>query len=106
MNNYDTITEAITDLRKRGYVHDFNLAAGQDCLVCHQDNIELSPEDFEIEELYRFEGDSDPGDEMILYAISSSRYNINGLLLNAYGTYEDGKASATIQKLTIAFNNQ
>lgn len=98
--SYDTVTEAMTDLKKLGYTIDFSIMTDKECLVCHQTSTELSPEDFEIDHFYRFEGDSDPGDEMIVYAISSIKNNLKGIVVNAYGIYADNVSSEIVKKLT------
>ena len=48
---------------------DFNL--NENCLVCHEDKFD--PEDFEIVEVYRFEGNSDPADEAVVYAMKATK---------------------------------
>ena len=98
--SYDTVTEAMTDLKKLGYTIDFSLVTDKECLFCHQTATELSPDDFEIDHFYRFEGDSDPGDEMIVYAISSNKSNLKGIVVNAYGIYADNASSEIVKKLT------
>lgn len=74
-NTYNTVTEAISELRKKGYSIDFNIVSDNECVVCSQRQIIMSADDFEIDAYYRFDGGSDPGDEMILYAISSIKFN-------------------------------
>lgn len=98
--NYDTVTEAMADLKARGYTIDFSILADQDHLVSSQTPIALSPDDFEIDAFYRFEGDSDPGDEMIVYAISSTNNDLKGLIVSAYGIHADRAASAMVKKLS------
>ena len=98
MKNYETVTEAVNDLNKRGYTHDFNL--GEDCLICGE-TISLSPKEFEIDEVYRFEGMTDPGDEMIVYAIASVDGDVKGVLVNAYGLYADRESSVIMKKLSL-----
>jgi len=97
MTAYDTVTEALAGLKERGYGIDFNLAF--DRVICRQTGIFLYPADFEIAETYRFEGDTDPGDENIIYALASKDGNIKGVLLSAYGVYSDGMDTDMIQKL-------
>lgn len=96
-NAYGTLSQTINELKKEGYHLDFNLK--QECLVCHLNNIALSPEEFEIDAVYRFEGDSNPDDQSILYAISSGKYNVKGVLVNAYGVYSDEISAAMVEKL-------
>jgi hypothetical protein len=99
MHNYDTVTEAISELTLRGYTHDFNTGTGKECMICHPSGNVLSPDEFEIDEVHRFEGITDPGDEMILYAISSTGLQVKGILLSAYGMYEEPGTSGIVQKL-------
>lgn len=97
--SYDTVSEALNDLAKRGFTHDFNIHKEADCLICTNTLTQLSPEEFEIVETYRFEGDTDPADEMIVFAISSIKHNLKGILLNAYGIYADSATSKIVAKL-------
>lgn len=97
--SYDTVTEAMADLKKLGYTIDFSILTEKECLYCDQTGVELSPNDFEIDDFYRFEGDSDPGDEMIVYAISSKKDNLKGIVVNAFGIYADNATSAIVKKL-------
>jgi hypothetical protein len=69
MYSYETVTEALNDLKKRGFAADFNIQSN--AIECRDLNIQLHPADFEIVEFYRFEGDSNPGDEEVVYAIES-----------------------------------
>lgn len=97
--SYDTVSEAMNDLVKRGYTTDFELMTDTECLVCHQSSVQLSPEDFEIDEIYRFEGDSNTDDEMIVYGISSKTHDIKGIVMNAYGMYSDPVTSKIVERL-------
>jgi hypothetical protein len=97
--NYDTVSEAINDLIKRGYTIDFSIHPEQDCLVCKATTDPLSPEEFEIDETYRFEGNTDPGDEMIVFAISSKKYKMKGVVVNGYGMYSDSRISKIVERL-------
>ncbi|CAN5625293.1 hypothetical protein BH10BAC5_BH10BAC5_03170 [soil metagenome] len=95
--SYGTLSETINGLNKLGYIHDFNIQ--EDCLVCLQTKTTLSPDDFQIDKVYRFEGASNPDDQSILYAISSSKYDIKGTLVNGYGISSDETTSKLIEKL-------
>jgi hypothetical protein len=94
---YDTVIEAVKGLKQRGYSIDFNLEP--DRLVCHQTPLSLSPADFEITEFYRFEGNSDPDDEAVVYAIESANGQ-KGLLVTGYGISAEGVGEEMIKKLT------
>lgn len=99
--HYDTVSEAINDLQNLGYTIDFSIMADKECLICHKTGMELSPDEFEIDQFYRFEGDTDPGDEMIVYAISSKENDVKGIVVNAYGIYADSMSSSIVKKLSI-----
>lgn len=95
--NYGTLSETIGGLKKDGYTLDFNVQ--EDRMVCHQINAVLSPEYFVIDKVYRFEGSSNPDDQSVLYAISSSKFDVKGLLVNGYGISADPATDAIIAKL-------
>ena len=97
MRNYTTLTEAINDLAKRGYTSNFNINDGS--LECAENMLLLKPDEFEIDEVYRFQEMSDLDNESILYAISSPHNNIKGLLVNAYGLYSDTATTELVKKL-------
>ena len=97
MKTYDTLSEAVNDLIKRGYISNFNIK--KDSLTCIENEINLHPDDFEIDEVHRFEGNTDPGDENVLYAISSVKFQMKGLLVNAFGMYSDSFSAELIEKL-------
>jgi hypothetical protein len=98
MYAYDTVVEAINDLKKRGYSLDFNLAF--DKLICHDKNICLNPAEFEIMEVYRFEGSTNPSDEDVVYAIESKDGQVKGVFTGAYGVYMDSISTEILNKLT------
>lgn len=97
MKTYITLSEAINDLTKKGYTFNFNIQ--QDCIWCAENNMQLQPDEFEIDEVYRFQEMSDVDNESILYAISSTQNNVKGLLVNAYSIYADSASTKLIEKL-------
>jgi hypothetical protein len=97
IEQYDTLTEAMNALHDQGYIEDFNLKAH--CLECRHGEIQLYPSQFEIDKVFRFYGPSDVDDESILYAISSSKLNLKGLLVNGYGASSDIPTQEMIEKL-------
>ncbi len=96
--HHGTVSETIRALEREGYSVDFNLTPfAADGFP--YDNI-LSPLDYQIDKVYRFEGATNPDDQSILYAISSVRLQIKGILLNGYGMYADLAANAVLSRLT------
>ena len=99
MKTYDTVTEALKDLKLRGFIIDFNIAF--DKIICSDNKVCLNPNEFEIVEVYRFEGDTDPGDENVVYAIESKDSKIKGTMSSAYGMYAESISTEMIQKLSM-----
>ena len=96
MYAYDTVTEAVADLKKRGYTHDFNIRDNR--LICDHLDKQFGHEDFEIIEVYRFEGPSDPADEAVIFAIEAPSGAL-GILVNGYGTSADSENTEFVQQL-------
>lgn len=94
--NYDTVTEAVNGLHRRGFTVDFNLS--ENCIVCA--DTKYDADNFEIVEVYRFEGNSDPADEAVVYAIQSMNGK-KGVLVNGYGISADALSDEMARKLSI-----
>ena len=99
MKSAETLTETINELKSEGYTEDFNLAP--DCLECKGGTFQIFHDEFEIDKYVRFEGISDPSDEMILYAISSDKFQMKGTLVNAFGVYSEGTTHEMVEKLKV-----
>ena len=94
--SYDTVSEAVNGLKQRGFSIDFNLEENQ--IVCNEGK--FNPEDFEIVEVHRFEGDSDPGDEAVVYGIESKN-GLKGVLVSGYGISADPMSAELAKKLNM-----
>lgn len=99
MTTYDTSSEAINALVSKGYDHNFNLK--DEVLYCHTKDTSLQPDEFQIDEVHRFEGETNPDDEVVVYAISSNIANIKGVLVNAFGVYAETISAQLVEKLKI-----
>lgn len=99
MKSYDTVVGAINGLRERGYTINFNLAF--DNLICSENKTCLNPNEFQIVEVHRFEGNSNPADEDVVYAVESNDGHIKGVLTSAFGLYADAASAEMIAKLSI-----
>ena len=95
---YDTVTEAVNGLKNRGYSRDFNL--NFDCIICHELGLPLKPEEFAITEVHRFEGNTDPADEAVVYAIES-KHGEKGILVDGFGVSADELSGEMIEKLRL-----
>ncbi|WP_046370057.1 hypothetical protein [Flavihumibacter petaseus] len=77
MENYNSLIEALEELRKKGYTTDFSAS-----------ELSLHTDEFTIDAVYRFEVDSDPGNDAVLYAISDASGR-RGTVVDGYGVYND-----------------
>ncbi|HMX37478.1 MAG TPA: phosphoribosylpyrophosphate synthetase [Ferruginibacter sp.] len=99
MEAYDTVVEALNGLKERGYTTNFNIAF--DKLICSEKKHVLNPDEFEITEVYRFEGDTNPGDEDVVYAVESKKGDIKGVFSGAFGLYADSVSTDMLRKLAM-----
>ena len=100
MSEMTTLSEILNKLRKEGYTHDFNLK--DDCIECHGSLLQVFPHEFVVDRIFRFEGQTDPSDEAIVYAISSDKHSLKGTLVNGYGIYSDKVTDDMVRALEIA----
>ena len=97
VNKYTTVTEALQGLAKRGFsgnfrVEDDGLRIGDGSLV--------PPGDVTIVEYHRFEGETNPGDMSVVYALEC-KDGTRGVLIDAYGTYADPSVAEFIKKVEL-----
>src|ERR1700748_2157031 len=90
--HYATVTEAVNELKNQGYTCDFTLADNQ----LTADGKSYPAADFEIADLYRYEGPSDPADEATVYALASKN-DIKGTLVTGYGASFDEASDETLK---------
>jgi hypothetical protein len=99
MQSYETVTEALKDLKAKGFTIDFNIAF--DKIICADNKICLNPNEFEITETYRFEGETNPSDEDVVYAIESKDGKVKGTMTSAYGMYAETVSTEMLKKLSV-----
>jgi hypothetical protein len=91
-----SLAKVMAKLTEDGYTSNFMVEENKLKLV--DTDKTYSPEEVEIENFYRFEGESDPADTSILYAIKTNDGN-KGMLTDAYGVYADDQVSEFIQSV-------
>ena len=92
--HYDTVSKAIDALREQGFTNDFNIE--ENALVCNEEKFNVN--NFEIVDVYRYEGNSDPADEAAVYAIKSFG-GVKGILVTGYGASADVASAELLEKL-------
>jgi hypothetical protein len=95
----DTLSETMNRLKKEGYSVDFNLR--RNGLIRAADSKLLLHHEFVVDSYYRFEGDTDPADEAILYAISVPDTGEKGVLVNGYGIYSEPLTNEMAARLSL-----
>ena len=86
----DPLTEKLAELEGQGYEADFKLEGGK--LKVVHGNQSFSADELTIDHDFRFEGESNPDDMSILYAIQA-KDGTKGTVVHAYGPDADDKIS-------------
>jgi hypothetical protein len=89
-----TLTTCLQRAVKDGYTENFTVTKQG---LCAADNCTYSPEDVQVVDFFRFEGESDPADNTILYIIECK--GKKGTIVDAYGHYSDGLVSSFMTRV-------
>jgi hypothetical protein len=87
--------ECMTNLLEQGFTDNFIIT---DKGLVAEDKKSYRPDDVKIVSFYRFEGESDPADNSILYAIETYDGK-KGMISDAYGAYASSKVTGFISKV-------
>lgn len=82
----NTLTSCVNKVVKDGYTDSFKVTR-QGLYSCVKDRY-FNAEDVRVINFYRFEGESDPADNSIMYVIETAD-GLKGTLIDAYGPYSD-----------------
>lgn len=82
-----TLSQVLEKLRLKGVDNELKMN-GDKQMVSEQSEKVYRPEDLVIFKTFRFEGDSDPGDNSALYITEDKEGEI-GYILDAYGAYSN-----------------
>jgi hypothetical protein len=96
-----TVTEAVELLRTLGYTADYELVDG--ALRTEGGNSPCAVEQATVEHLFRFEGASDPGDEMIVFGVLDPQTGTRGTLAAAFGPTADPELTQHLSNLRSRF---
>jgi hypothetical protein len=103
MDQPETVVEALRLLKHDGYEIEFQLVDGS--LVCDADDRACPASDVEVERVYRFEGPSDPGDEMIVFGLRDPVSERRGVLASAFGSAADPELLEHLHGLSRRFGS-
>ncbi|MEO7976526.1 hypothetical protein [Flavobacterium sp.] len=91
MYHYATVSKALDQLNEKGFTCDFNINSAA---------IKKNPEKFEIVHVYRYEGESDPGDEAVVYGIKSTTGK-KGVFVAGFSADSDSETAKILLDLSI-----
>lgn len=92
----NTLTYCVNKAVKDGYTKNFKI---QSRGLCTDDSdTYYQPEQIKVSNYFRFEGQSDPGDNSILYIIETADGE-KGTLIDAYGAYADPNVNKFMQQV-------
>lgn len=81
----NTLTERVNKAIQNGYTDNMKMSRQG---LCSSHNKVYAPAEVKVIDFFRFEGQSDPADNAILYVIETAD-GVKGTLIDAYGTYAD-----------------
>ena len=81
-----TLSQSMNSLKEHGFNEEFTVT--EKGLTSKEDQKSYRPDEIQIVDFYRFEGESSPSDSAILYAIETNDGS-KGILVDAYGVYAD-----------------
>ena len=91
-----TLSSCISSLTMVGFDTQFKvLPEGIESLTTHK---VYEPDDVTLKNFYRFEGESDPADNAILYAIETNTGE-KGVMVDAYGIYTDDNVTEFMKEV-------
>ncbi len=96
----ETLSEAIARLEGLGFRDSFEAVDGQ--LRALGAARVFPPEALVVEAVVRFEGDSDPGEQAILFALRSPSGDVRGTFVAGYGVLTDPASAEIVRGLARA----
>jgi hypothetical protein len=94
----DTVTEAVVFLASEGYVDDYQLCV--DGIVDAGTGATHPVATATVDYQFRFEGDSDPGDQAIVLGVHCVGWGRKGVIVSAYGPDAEPETAALLVALS------
>ena len=92
----NTMVDCVNSLARHGFTEDFKAREGGLQMISSKKT--YKPDEIKILNFYRFEGNSDPSDNSILYALETLDGK-RGTLVDAYGPYADSQVTKFMQEV-------
>lgn len=94
--NMDSLVNILAEVEKMGFRTQFEVKAEN--LVSLKTGRHFQPDEIKIVHFYRFEGESNPDDSSILYAIETNDFE-KGTLVDGYSNAADPETAAFMVKV-------
>jgi len=93
----ETLSEALRRLTAAGYTDDYR--ADAEGLKSQSNGTVRPPDRFRVDEIVRFEGESDPSEESAVFALTSEGDGTKGTYTVAYGPMMDALDADVVRRL-------
>ena len=103
LTNMTELEKCLNKLEGEGYTDQYKVEKGKLCDLTN--NKKYKAKDVKAVNFYRFEGNSNPDDMSILYAIETSDGR-KGTLVDAYGFYSDDETGEFMNQIEISKKKQ
>lgn len=92
--HYASVLKALEELKAIDFVVDFNL---------QEETIMNNPENYQILHIYRYEGDTSPDEEAVVYGIKSNTGE-KGVFVAGFSANSESRAAQVLLELSIKGN--
>src|SRR5277367_5889583 len=97
MQEARTISQVLERLQRKGYVENFKACTSGMRVIPM--NIFVEPDKLIVDEVFRFEGETDLDEEAIIFALRCPKNNLKGTYLVAFGPMMDAQDIAVVAHL-------
>lgn len=91
-----TLSSCMNTVVKQGYIDNFEVENGK--LQSPSTGKGYDSREVEIDNFYRFEGNSNPADNAVLYAMKTND-GTKGIIVDAYGTYSNNELNKFLKEV-------
>lgn len=98
-----TVLEIIKSLRNEGYINDFRISGK--IIKSDTTGKTYRPGELIIEKTERYEGDSNPSDNAVIYVLTA-KDGAKGILIDSYGAYADPELAGIINDIPVREENE
>ncbi len=99
----DTVSEAVKLLEGRGYTDSMSL--GEGVIRCPGCSVDQRVDEVVVDQVFRFEGPSNPDDEAIVMAVRCPACGTRGVIVSAYGPGADPEVLDSLVMLERRFRH-